>query len=167
MRTNYLENGTLAFALLIVGVMAGFFYTYTFNVNLAMLEVNGETYATVQSLFNVNVRHPAFFVFFFGGGAAAIIAILANIQHYKTVPFWLIATAGFLYIFGIIVFTHQVNLPLNYETESWNPQALPQHWMQVRDSWNQANALRVLFAGLSFALYIIALVMRTSKKVID
>ncbi len=42
------------------GIMAGFFYTYTFNVNLAMLEVDGSTYAVVQSLFNENVRHPMF-----------------------------------------------------------------------------------------------------------
>ncbi len=39
--------------------MAGFFWTYSDNVNLAMLQVDGATYATVQSLFNMNVRHAA------------------------------------------------------------------------------------------------------------
>ncbi|MDP5277030.1 DUF1772 domain-containing protein [Chengkuizengella axinellae] len=164
MKTSYYENGTLAIALLIIGIMAGFFYTYTINVNLAMLEVSGEIYATVQSLFNENVRHFMFFIFFFGGGVASVIAVLANIKYYKTISFWLIVSAGIIYIFGIIIFTAQVNLPLNYETESWNPQALPKDWEQTRDDWNQANSIRVLFSMLSFILYILVLVIRASKK---
>ncbi|MEI5908714.1 DUF1772 domain-containing protein [Bacillus spongiae] len=164
MKTSYFENGTLAIALFIIGIMSGFFYTYTINVNLAMLEVSGEIYATVQSLFNENVRHFIFFIFFFGGGLASVIALIANIKHYKTISFWLIALAGVIYIFGIIIFTAQVNLPLNYETESWNPQVLPENWEQTRDAWNQANALRLLFSTLSFVLYIIVLVIRASKK---
>ncbi|MDX8365349.1 DUF1772 domain-containing protein [Cytobacillus sp. IB215665] len=163
MRASYVENGTLAIALLITGIMAGFFYTYTFNVNLAMLEVDGEIYAIVQSLFNENVRHFMFFIFFFGGGAASIIAILVNLRHYKSFSFWLIVTAGLIYIFGIIIFTSQVNLPLNYETESWIPKAVPEDWMQTRDAWNQANALRVIFSSVTFACYILALFLRASK----
>ncbi|WLR42334.1 DUF1772 domain-containing protein [Bacillus carboniphilus] len=160
---RYLENGTLALALFITGIMAGFFYTYTFNVNLAMLQVDGETYATVQSLFNENVRHVMFFIFFFGGGAISVITVIANIRHYKTISFWLMVTAGLIYMLGIIVFTANVNLPLNYETESWNPQSLPSDWQQIRNDWNQANAFRVIFSTLSFILYIIVLVIRSIK----
>lgn len=46
--------------------MAGFFATYSANVNLATLELNGPTYAQVQSAFNRNVRHAGFFACFFG-----------------------------------------------------------------------------------------------------
>jgi len=162
MKSNYLENGTLALALFVTGIMAGFFYTYTFNVNLAMLEVNGEIYAIVQSLFNENVRHFMFFVFFFGGGAASVVAILANIRHYKRLDFWLIVLAGFVYFFGIIVFTAQVNLPLNYYTESWDPQSLPQDWEDTRNAWNVANAKRVFFSFVSFILYIVIFIRRAS-----
>ena len=61
-----LENLALAAAIIVFGLMAGFFGTYTFNVNLAMLKVDGPTYATVQSLFNQHVRHAGFFSIFFG-----------------------------------------------------------------------------------------------------
>ena len=54
----------------IFGVMAGFFWTYSANVNLAMLTVDGATYATVQSAFNRHVRHALFFALFFGIGLA-------------------------------------------------------------------------------------------------
>ena len=49
-----------------LGIMAGFFGTYSANVNLAMLQLDGPTYAMVQSSFNRNVRHALFFAFFFG-----------------------------------------------------------------------------------------------------
>lgn len=159
---RYLESGTLALAALVTGIMAGFFYTYTFNVNLAMMEVNGEMYATVQSLFNVNVRHAMFFVFFFGGGVVPVIALLANWRHYRTVPFWLIAIAGGIYIVGIIMFTANVNLPLNAYTESWNPQNLPADWQATRTAWNNANAIRVGTSGVAFVLYLVALVVRSA-----
>ena len=158
-----LENGTLAIATLVFGVMAGFFWTYTFNVNLAMLQVDGETYAKVQSLFNENVRHLMFFAFFFGGGLFSIIASLANLRQWRTVSFWLVALAGVIYIAGVIVFTQQVNLPLNYYTESWQPFNLPADWMETRDRWNDANAVRVVTSFLPFLLCVVALVLRANR----
>ncbi len=160
----YVENGTLALAALVTGIMAGFFYTYTFNVNLAMLEVDGATYATVQSLFNENVRHSMFFIFFFGGGAVALLAAVANWQHFRNPAFWLIVVAALIYILGIIVFTANVNLPLNAYTESWNPQNLPADWEATRTAWNQANAIRVGTAGTAFLLYLVVLVFRSSSR---
>jgi uncharacterized membrane protein len=162
MRGTYLENGILALATFVTGIMAGFFYTYTFNINLAMMQVDGATYATMQSLFNENVRHFVFFIFFFGGAAVPVLTLLVNWRHRKTFPFWLIVAAGVLYFLGIVIFTANVNLPLNYYTESWTPQALPADWMATRDAWNSANALRVLLASTSFFLYLIALVLRAS-----
>ncbi len=49
-----------ALAVLWLGLMAGFFGTYSANVNLALLQMDGATYATVQSAFNRNVRHALF-----------------------------------------------------------------------------------------------------------
>ncbi len=160
--TTYIENGMLAIVTLLVGVMAGFFYTYTINVNLAMMQVDGETYAIVQSLLNENVRHWMFFIFFFGSGAMAVLTVIVNWRHYKQISFWLIVIAGLVYIFGIIAYTGSVNLPLNAYTESWNPTALPVDWEATRDAWNQANAIRVGTSGLSFILYLASFVIRAS-----
>lgn len=164
MRFSYVENSLVAVATIIFGIMAGFFWTYTFNVNLAMLEVDGATYATVQSLFNENVRHFVFFIFFFGGGVFSVLALLGNWQRWKTVSFWLLAVACVVYILGIIFFTAQVNLPLNYYTESWDPQNLPADWIDIRQQWNNANAFRVGTSVTAFVLSVAALVIRASAN---
>lgn len=156
------ENSAVAIAALVFGIMAGFFWTYTFNVNWAMLETDGPTYAIVQSLFNQNVRHAMFFAFFFGGGAFSALALLINWKHWKSASFWMLAVACLVYIFGIIIFTRQVNLPLNYITEAWDPQNLPPDWTSIRDQWNRANAIRVATSGLSFTLSLGTLLIRAS-----
>jgi uncharacterized membrane protein len=164
MRFTLLENITILIATVAFGIMAGFFWTYTFNVNLAMLEVDGSTYATVQSLFNENVRHATFFAFFFGSGAFSILAVIVNWKHWKTLSFGLLVAACLIYIFGVIVFTSQVNLPLNYYTESWDPQNLPTDWALVREQWNNANAIRVGTSGLAFLFSVTALMLRASIR---
>ncbi|MCB0082300.1 MAG: DUF1772 domain-containing protein [Caldilineaceae bacterium] len=163
---TYIENGFLALATLVFGIMAGLFWTYTFNVNYAMLEVDGATYATVQSLLNQNVRHFMFFLFFFGGGFFSVLALAVNWRHWRHMSFWLLALAAIIYILGVIVFTAQVNLPLNYYTESWDPQNLPADWAQVRTQWNNANAIRVGTSGAAFVLALAALVVRASRNAI-
>lgn len=161
---EFVELGTIAIAVVVLGIMAGFFWTYTFNVNLAMQQVDAETYAIVQSLFNQNVRHPMFFVFFFGGGFFPVIALLSNLRHRKKLLFWLLVLTAVVYILGVIVFTQRVNLPLNYYTESWQPASVPNDWMDIRDQWNAANALRVGTSFLAFILSVLALVLRASPS---
>ncbi|HPY39935.1 MAG TPA: DUF1772 domain-containing protein, partial [Thiolinea sp.] len=94
---------------------------------------------------------------------AAILALILNYKHYASPSFWLLAAAAVLYIFGIIVFTKVVNLPLNYYTESWNPELLPSDWEATRHSWNQANAWRTAVSGLAFILSLLALLWRSTK----
>ena len=160
----YLENSALALAIIVFGYMAGFFWTYTFNVNLAMLQVDGETYAIMQSLLNENVRHIPFFLLFFGGGFVPVLTILLNLRNWRQLSFWLIVIAAIVYILGIIFYTRNVNLPLNYYTESWNPQDLPLDWATTRDSWNEANAFRVGTSTTSFVLSVVALMSRAFKS---
>ena len=161
MTRSMVENALIALSVTVLGIMAGFFWTYSFNVNLAMLEVDGATYARVQSLFNQNVRHWVFFAFFFGGGVVSILAWVGNWRARRTPVFTLLALACVIYCLGIILFTKFVNLPLNYYTESWDPAALPGDWSEIRLQWNQANNLRVVTSGLAFLLSVAALWLRT------
>ena len=141
-------------AVLSLGLMAGFFGTYSANVNLAMLQMDGATYATVQSAFNRNVRHALFFACFFGPPAWCALALALGWHQRRTAWWRCLAVAGAAYLLGIVFFTQQVNLPLNQTTESWNPRALPPDWAGVRDRWNAANLWR---AWLSLGTFAIAL----------
>lgn len=129
-------------AVLWLGLMAGFFGTYSANVNLAMLQIDGATYATVQSAFNRNVRHALFFGLFFGPPLWCALALATAWRDHRALWWRLLALVGVAYLLGIVFFTQQVNLPLNHTTEAWNPHALPADWTQVRDQWNAANLWR-------------------------
>lgn len=61
-------------------------------------------------------------------------------------------------------FTQQVNLPLNYTTEAWNPKALPADWAKVRDRWNAANLWRALLSLGCFATALGTLVGRLAGR---
>ncbi|MDP2574616.1 DUF1772 domain-containing protein [Vibrio penaeicida] len=155
-----MEKGLEATSTLLLGLMAGFFATYSFNVNYAMLEVDGSTYATVQSLFNINVRHAGFFVCF--SGAALLPAITGVVwlrKDKRQALVWLAIALS--YFIGIVIFTRFVNLPLNYYTESWNPAALPDDWEDIRDQWNTANLLRVIVSMITFSIALVIPHLRT------
>ena len=163
MRFTLLENSSIALASLIFGIMAGFFWTYSFNINLATAQLDGATYAITQSLFNENVRHAMFFFFFFGGAVFSVLALILNRKHWKSLAFLIMTIACLSYVLGIVVFTSQVNLPLNAYTESWDPQNLPADWQDTRAQWNNANAVRVATSGASFVLALVALLLRASS----
>jgi uncharacterized membrane protein len=147
-----------------MGIMAGFFWTYSANVNLAMLQMDGPTYATVQAALNRNVRHWMFFIFFFGTPLCCALALLVAWPA-RAQGWWLaLAVAGLAYLLGIVVFTHQVNLPLNRLTEAWNPAALPVDWRQTRDSWNDANLVRSITSCVAFIIAVFALRCRISAS---
>ncbi len=147
-------------AITVLGIMAGFFGTYSANVNLAMLQMDGATYATVQSALNRNVRHTLFFFFFFSPPLLCFLTLFAAWSARKQGWFWCMVIAAIVYALGIIIFTQQVNLPLNAYTESWNPNALPTDWTSVRERWNAANLLRSVVSMGAFMLAVVALAWR-------
>lgn len=161
--TDRLSLGAQLLTVLLLGLMAGFFATYSANVNLATLELDGPTYAQVQSAFNRSVRHAGFFVCFFGPLPVGLIA-LASAWTERRAAWWrLLALTVLAYALGIVLFTREVNLPLNRLTESWTPTTLPPDWAGVREAWNRANLWR---SGLSLTLFatgLIALVMRLQR----
>ena len=158
--TDRLSLSAQLLTVLLLGLMAGFFATYSANVNLATLELDGPTYAQVQSAFNRNVRHAGFFACFFGPIPLGLLA-LASAWADRRQGWWrLLALTVLAYALGIVLFTRQVNLPLNDLTESWTATTVPAHWAAVRAAWNQANLWR---SGLNLALFaasLIALVLR-------
>ena len=151
-------------AVLMLGVMAGFFWTYAFNVNFATINLAADDYVRIQSLFNVNVRHGMFFSFFFGAAFLSFVAALISWFSKNISRSRLLLLSGLLYLGGVVMFTHQVNLPLNAETESWVIGQVPAHWQEVRAAWNEANLLRTGVAFIAFALGLWGLMCKPSAQ---
>lgn len=152
-----------ALAVFCLGLMAGFFWAYSANVNFATLQMDGSTYAQVQSSLNRNVRHAMFFGFFFGPPLLCALAALVAWPAWRERWLWCLVAAGLLYALGIVLFTARVNLPLNAYTESWDPHALPSDWAQVRARWNAANLWRAWASAAALALALAAFCMRTQR----
>ena len=147
-----------------LGIMAGFFWTYSVNVGQATAQLSGADYATFQSLLNRNVRNNSFFVFFFGPPVWVALALLCAWRQRLARWWWCLAAAGLLYLLGIVFFTAQVNLPNNAYTESWNPQQLPSDWAATRETWRHANHWRTVASGASFLLACLALSLRPAAS---
>jgi uncharacterized membrane protein len=154
-------------AVIALGVMAGFFGAYSVNVNLATSQMDGATYAQVQSAFNRHVRHGLFFAFFFSPPLLCLLAALAAwsqpTQQTPSLP-WCLMAIGAVYGLGIVVFTAQLVLPLNYTTESWNPAALPADWADVRSQWSNSNLLRAWVSLGCFAVATGLLAWRGARR---
>lgn len=149
-----------AVAVFSLGIMAGFFATYATNVSPAMLSFDGPTYAMVQSAFNRHVRHTLFFVFFFGPMHWCGLAVLGAWREHRQNWWRLTAVIGVAYALGIVMFTREVNLPLNALTESWIASQIPQDWGSTREAWNSANNFRAWLNAALFALCLSSLMQR-------
>jgi uncharacterized membrane protein len=163
MITSPLLRLSLATQLLTVfalGIMAGFFGTYSANVNFATLALDGPTYAMVQSSFNRHVRHALFFAFFFGPVPLGLMTLISSWPQRRRVWWWLMVFIVLAYALGIVLFTREVNLPLNQLTESWTPANLPENWSTVRADWNQANLWRAWLCLVLFAASLLTISLR-------
>jgi uncharacterized membrane protein len=157
---NRLSLSAQLLTVLLLGLMAGFFATYSANVNLATLELDGPTYAQVQSAFNRNVRHAGFFACFFGPLPLGLVALALACAERRAAWWRLLALTVLAYGLGVVLFTRQVNLPLNALTESWTVATLPADWAGVREAWNRANLWRSGLSLMLFAAGLITLVLR-------
>jgi uncharacterized membrane protein len=160
---NRLSWATQVLTVFTLGLMAGFFGTYSANVNLATLELDGPTYALVQSAFNRNVRHALFFCVFFGPLPLGLLTLGCAWGSRRCA--WWRAHAVILvaYALGVVLFTRAVNLPLNHLTESWTPATLPEDWQAVREAWNRANNWRALLCTALFGLGLLSLARRPDR----
>lgn len=157
--SSALSHGCHVAAVFWLGLMAGFFATYSGNVSPALQGLEGPLYAVVQSALNRHVRHAAFFVFFFLPPLWCGLALLPAWRG-RGAWGWGLLAAGLLYAAGVVIFTRQVNLPLNAYTESWPPAALPADWALTRERWNAANHLRTVVSGAAFLLAVLSLALR-------
>ena len=76
---------TLLLATILVGLSAGFFFTYEASVTLGLAEVSDVAYVETFQAINETVRNPAFGIVFFGSIPAMALAIAMS---WTTAPFW-------------------------------------------------------------------------------
>ena len=151
-------------AVLLFGLMAGFFFAFSVDVAPAMTHLDAAAYITTQQWINSVVRNALFGGVYFGAVilpfGAALFAALGKKR--RLALFWCVL--GLTY-FGLVFWvTRSINIPINNALASWNPAAPPPDWTQLRNTWNQSNLLRTWGAFACFAAALLATLVRARQN---
>lgn len=159
-----LERGTAFVALLLMGLMAGFFFAFAIDVVPAFAELDAGPYVQVQQRINRVVRSAGFGAVYFGAALAGFLAALAALAagRMRLALGWLaVACVWFVAVFWL---TRSINVPINDALALWNPAAPPAEWHAARERWNEANRWRAWAGGLCFCAALALVVWRPPER---
>lgn len=143
----------LVVATFLVGLSAGFFFTYEASVTLGLAEVGDDAYVETFQAINRTVRNPAFGLVFFGSIPTLAIALALNWRTTGGLQRMLLAAALPLYLVGLLI-TAAGNVPLNDDLAEYGDvtsAVAAQARADFEDDWNRLNLMRTLAIGASFA----------------
>lgn len=154
-----LATGVEVVAVLLLGLMAGFFFAFAADVAPAMTHLDANGYITTQQWINRVVRNALFGGVFFGSVLLPFVAagVLAWAGRRRSA--WVWAVIGAAYFTAVFWVTRSVNVPINDALAQWNAAAPPATWQQARDTWNESNLVRTVASVVCFvaALLVLAL----------
>ncbi|MGI9615602.1 MAG: DUF1772 domain-containing protein [Acidimicrobiales bacterium] len=140
----------LLLATVLVGLSAGFFYTYEASVTLGLAEVSDVGYVETFQAINETIRNAGFALMFFG--AIPVLALAAALNWgsaNRQARLALIAGLAF-YLTGLAI-TATGNVPLNEqlaELTNVTTVGAGEARAAFEDSWNRLNLIRtVTFVG--------------------
>lgn len=151
-------------AVVLSGLMAGFFATYSISVMPGLNDAPPEIAIAAMQGINRMIRSASFFFGFFMTPVFTAAAGLGLIVARARVAGGVMLSAGLIYAIGIIVLTANVNVPMNnalavIDVAALSPGEARTVWVQYMDDWSWWNHVRSLISGLCFVLSGHALVL--------
>jgi uncharacterized membrane protein len=155
------ETIILATAILLTGLMAGIFFTWSNAVKPGIGKLSDLEYLRALQSMNRVILNKAFIGIFLG---AVIAVALVPIFHFKLSPdniFWIFILALVTYWIGVFGITVFGNIPLNEILDKINLESIALEEIKaLRTStevkWNNLNLIRSISSGITFALLIIS-----------
>ncbi|MGN9911296.1 anthrone oxygenase family protein [Phytohabitans sp. LJ34] len=102
-------------AVVLLGLIAGFFYAYACSVMVGLAETDDRTFIATMQAINANVRNAGFAVSFFGALAVTALAALLGLRRWRSPATILLVLAAVTYGVGGLALTMGVSVPLNEE----------------------------------------------------
>lgn len=155
------ETIILASAILLSGLMAGVFFTWSNAVKPGIGKLSDLEYLRALQSMNRVILNKAFIGIFLG----SIIAVaLVPVFHFKLFPnniFWMFILALVTYWVGVFGTTVFGNIPLNeildkVNLESINLEEITALRTRIEVKWNKLNLIRSISSGITFVLLIIS-----------
>ena len=155
------ETIILALAILLTGLMAGIFFTWSNAVKPGIGKLSDIEYLTALQSMNRVILNNAFKIIFLG----AIIAVaLVPVFYFNLYPrniFWLFVFTLIIYWIGVFGVTVSGNIPLNEILDKTNLESITSEEIKIlRKSievkWNNFNLIRCISSGITFILLIVS-----------
>src|SRR5262245_16098563 len=141
------------------GLVAGIFFAFSAFVMAALRRLPAESGIAAMQSINVTVLNPLFFMVFFGTAALSLVlAITALLQWSEPGAFYLLA-GSVLYLFGCILVTMALNVPLNNRLATVKPGNAEgtNVWTHYLSSWTAWNHVRTAASLAAATLFTMAL----------
>ncbi len=148
----------LAVAVLLAGLAAGFFVTYSISVTRGLAVTSDVTYVEAFQAINDRVRTPGFALFFFGTAPALLYAAWSSRRAHLAAALLLLAAIA--YVGGVLAVTFLGNLPRNAELARHGDLAATAAAARAHFEapWNLLNHVRSGASLTAFALALAGLV---------
>lgn len=139
----------------LAGLLAGFFYTWSFTVMQSLDLIDVEMAAAAMNSINANIRNGWFAIIFFGIPITAVLSFFMIVKSKQKYSYIWVSLAV-VFAIATLVITFTVHLPLNAELASGKA------WSSYFGSWVQWNHARMVASLLAFISMV--LVMDSHKK---
>lgn len=150
----------LAVALVLTGLSAGFFYTWSFTVMRGLDAATPTAAVDAMNAVNAEIATPWFLPIFFGPLVVGLLAAAAFLPILPQASGWLVIAAVVAYAAGTFGVTVALHLPMNAAladaARAAEPQAAMTLWQDYSPRWTAWNHVRTASATLSFVALLAA-----------
>lgn len=141
--SSKLQFQVLFFTTLLAGLLAGFFYTWSFTIMQSLNLISDGNASNAMVSINANIRNGWFAAIFFGAPISIFISFIVSlITKRKIVTLWL--SISLIFSVATLIITFTKHLPLNAEL------ANGANWSSYFNSWIQWNHVRMITSLLAF-----------------
>jgi uncharacterized membrane protein len=141
-------------ATLTTGLVAGVFYAYSVSVDPGLAAQSDASYVATMQEINERIQNPLFFASFIGAVLFLLAALVVHLPRLRSSRFLLISLACLLYIGGGFLLTAFINVPMNNQLATVDPEApalvLSRAREAYEDPWDFWNGVRTIFSTMAF-----------------
>ncbi len=143
-------------SLLLSGAIFGFFYAWVCSTMWGLDQADPNVAIEAMQAMNASVRNGVFAPAFFGTPFVLLLTALVANRAQRTHAALCFGVGGLIYLFGGLILTMAVNVPMNealavVETPL-SPEQAQQIWSDYSAPWQVWNQIRTGFSGLALLL---------------